>query len=74
MSSNAGNCPERVELCSRLRLWADNAKEQDATEVAAGLREAAGEIEWLADELLRLYAERKKLRAEIERYEKLGTR
>ena len=74
MSDDAGNCPERVELCSRLRLWADNAEEQDSTEVAAGLREAAGEIEWLADLTVRLYTERKKLRAEIERLEKVGTK
>lgn len=64
MTSNAGNNSERAELCRRLRLWADNAKEQDATEVTAGLREAAVEIEYLADELVRLYTQRKKLLAE----------
>ena len=74
MSSNPGNNPELAELCRRLRLWADNAQEQDATEVAAGLREAAGEIQFFADECLRLYTERKKLRAEIERLEKVGTK
>ena len=74
MSSNAGNNPELAELCRRLRLWADNAEEQNATEVAAGLREAAGEIEWLADFTITLLTERKKLRAEIERLEKVGTK
>ena len=74
MSSNPGNNPELAELCRMLRLWADNAEVQNAAEVAAGLREAAGEIKYFADECLRLYTERKKLRAEIERLEKVGKR
>lgn len=35
------------DIVARLRLWSDNAKEQDATDVVVGLCEAADEIERL---------------------------
>ena len=38
------------DMVTRLRVWSDNAKEQDATEIVAGLRQAADEIERLRKE------------------------
>jgi len=38
------------DIVALLRLWSDNAKEQDATEVVVGLCEAADEIERLRAE------------------------
>ena len=35
------------DIVARLRLWSDNAKEQDATEIVVGLCAAADEIERL---------------------------
>ena len=35
------------DIVARLRLWSDNAKEQDATDVVIGLSHAADEIERL---------------------------
>lgn len=35
------------DIVTQLRLWSDNAKEQDATDVVVGLCEAADEIERL---------------------------
>jgi len=39
------------DIVERLRLWSDNAKEQDATDIVVGLCEAADEIERLRNEL-----------------------
>ena len=39
------------DIVARLRLWSDNAKEQDATEIVVGLCQAADEIERLRAEL-----------------------
>ena len=38
------------DIVTRLRVWSDNAKEQDATEIVAGLCQAADEIERLRKE------------------------
>ena len=38
-------------IVERLRVWSDNAKEQDATEIVAGLCQAADEIERLRNDL-----------------------
>ena len=38
------------DIVARLRLWSDNAKEQDATEIVVGLCQAADEIERLRKE------------------------
>lgn len=38
------------DIVARLRLWSDNAKEQDATDVVIGLCQAADEIERLRKE------------------------
>ena len=46
------------DIVVRLRLWSDNAKEQDATEIVVGLCKAADEIE-------RLRAERDEARREV---------
>lgn len=46
------------DIVARLRLWSDNAKEQDATEIVVGLCQAADEIE-------RLRAERDEARREV---------
>lgn len=35
------------DIVARLRIWSDNAKEQDATDIVVGLCEAADEIERL---------------------------
>ena len=45
------------DIVVRLRLWSDNAKEQDADEIVVGLCKAADEIE-------RLRAERDEARRE----------
>ena len=45
------------DIVAQLRLWSDNAKEQDAIDIVVGLCQAADEIE-------RLRAERNQLRAE----------
>ncbi len=39
------------DIVARLRLWSDNAKEQDATEIVVGLCQAADEIERLREAL-----------------------
>jgi hypothetical protein len=41
------------DIVARLRLWSDNAKEQDAMDVVVGLCAAADEIERLRAELVR---------------------
>jgi len=46
------------DIVALLRLWSDNAKEQDATEVVVGLCEAADEIERLRARVAELEAER----------------
>ena len=38
------------DIVAQLRLWSDNAKEQDATDVVVGLLAAADEIERLRKE------------------------
>ena len=38
------------DIVTRLRVWSDNAKEQDATEIVVGLCQAADEIERLRKE------------------------
>ncbi len=49
------------DIVAQLRLWSDNAKEQDANCVVVGLREAADEIERLRQHV-------RALEIEIERY------
>ena len=39
------------DIVARLRLWSDEAKEQDATDIVVGLCQAADEIERLRNEL-----------------------
>ena len=39
------------DIVERLRVWSDNAKEQDAAEIVAGLCQAADEIERLRNDL-----------------------
>ena len=39
------------DIVERLRVWSDNAKEQDATEIVVGLCQAADEIERLRNDL-----------------------
>ena len=38
------------DIVTRLRVWSDNAKEQDVTEIVVGLCQAADEIERLRKE------------------------
>jgi ribosomal protein L39E len=38
------------DIVERLRVWSDNAKEQDANEIVVGLCQAADEIERLRKE------------------------
>ena len=45
------------DIVARLRLWSENAKEQDATDIVVGLCHAADEIERLRDEVKRLRKE-----------------
>lgn len=68
------------DIVARLRIWSDNAKEQDATDIVVGLCEAADEIERLraggcmrdqtttqfCSEAAALQAEVERLRAQIE--------
>jgi len=57
------------DIVARLRLWSDNAKEQDATDIVVGLCAAADEIERLRAELVsttnKLTAERDEARREL---------
>ena len=67
------------DIVARLRVWSDNAKEQDASEIVVGLCQAADEIERLrkerddarqlihaaADVIERLRKERDEARREI---------
>lgn len=46
------------DIVARLRIWSDNAKEQDATDIVVGLCEAADEIERLRARVAELEAER----------------
>ena len=39
------------DIVARLRIWSDNAKEQDATDIVVGLCEAADEIERLRKDI-----------------------
>ena len=64
-------------IVERLRVWSDNAKEQDVTEIVVGLCQAADEIERLRNDLdgTRLAYrgasyDRDRMRAEIERLRK----
>jgi uncharacterized protein involved in exopolysaccharide biosynthesis len=68
------------DIVERLRVWSDNAKEQDANEIVVGLCQAADEIERLrkerdeAEPLLNELWDRRtdatEIRAEIERLRK----
>ena len=64
-------------MVERLRLWSDNAKEQDVTEIVVGLCQAADEIERLRNDLdgsqlayRGASYDRDRMRAEIERLRK----
>lgn len=46
------------DIVARLRLWSDNAKEQDAIDIVVGLCAAADEIERLRARVAALEAER----------------
>ena len=72
-----------ADIVTRLRVWSDNAKEQDATEIVVGLCQAADEIERLrkerddgrqligaaADVIERLRKERDQARREVCEFE-----
>ena len=61
------------DIVARLRLWSDNAKEQDAMDIVVGLCEAADEIERLhrdysciCSEMRRMMEERDEARLQME--------
>ena len=65
------------DIVERLRVWSDNAKEQDVTEIVVGLCQAADEIVRLRNDLdgsqlayRGASYDRDRMRAEIERLRK----